>query len=249
MSLPLFKSIIDQLSVITPKRVVLLHGFGESLTHPELIKMIKYAAEKGVNTGLSLNPYMLHKKLAEELVDSGISNLLFSLDGHDDISFEKIRGVSNAYDKSVDRLNYFLNLKVERERKMQVVVSMIDFPSNRDSIKAKASDWDNTPGVDRFRSKQFSTWDGSADDVSALSETSAEEFTECIDPFQYVTVLFDGRVVPCCRDYDGKYLLGDANEKTLQEIWDDAPMQQLREEFISRNITNPLCKTCEKRPR
>jgi len=34
-----------------------------------------------------------------------------------------------------------------------------------------------------------------------------------------MSILWDGRVVACCMDYDGKLILGDVNTQTLTEIW------------------------------
>ena len=51
-------------------------------------------------------------------------------------------------------------------------------------------------------------------------------------------------VVACCFDYDKKFVLGNIHEKSLAEIWNDAPMQKLRQEFIDNNVQNPLCRSC-----
>ena len=51
----------------------------------------------------------------------------------------------------------------------------------------------------------------------------------CQFPWSSMSILCDGRVVPCCNDYDGELVLGDANEQTLKEIWNGEPYKMLRE--------------------
>jgi radical SAM protein with 4Fe4S-binding SPASM domain len=43
----------------------------------------------------------------------------------------------------------------------------------------------------------------------------------------------DGSVVPCTQDYDTEVVLGDAKEKTLEDIWDDEAFEDLRRMHIT----------------
>ena len=55
-----------------------------------------------------------------------------------------------------------------------------------------------------------------------------------------VAVCWDGRVVPCCRDFDARYVLGDPNHSTLLEVWNGVNMVKLRhlDEWIERRREN-----------
>jgi radical SAM protein with 4Fe4S-binding SPASM domain len=60
-----------------------------------------------------------------------------------------------------------------------------------------------------------------------------------------MVVLWDGRVVPCCYDYDGKYVLGDLRQNTLAEIFNEAPMRELRRALREGRAEDvSLCRTC-----
>lgn len=61
----------------------------------------------------------------------------------------------------------------------------------------------------------FKNWGGDRHDK--LEKTGTR--VPCYSLLQAITILWDGRVVPCCMDYDGKLILGDANKQTLTEIW------------------------------
>ena len=58
-------------------------------------------------------------------------------------------------------------------------------------------------------------------------------------------VLYDGTVVPCCKDYDGKIPLGNLNNNTLEDIlYRQQPACGLRAGFDKFQVTHPVCKRC-----
>ncbi len=65
-------------------------------------------------------------------------------------------------------------------------------------------------------------------------------------PWERMTVAWDGTVVPCCFDYDLKYVLGHLRRESLLDIWNGSRLSRLREEFVANKVTNPLCKNCER---
>lgn len=256
MKLELFSEVIDELIQTNKDYIhhqpVWLHHFGESLLHPQFNQFIQYAVKKGVVSCLSVNPLLLTPSVSMSLLQSKPSILYISLDGHDDASFEKIRGVKNAYRQSFDNLQEFLMLKQSLSSDCRVVLSMIDFDLNQRSIEQTRSHWESTPGVDEFLIKSFSTWDGAAEDINSFENDKKEARTvksqqvECNFPWERMTVLWDGEVVPCCNDYDKKLSLGNLKNHSLSEIWNGPEMRALREEFISGRVENPLCHRCEK---
>jgi|SRR6185312_9945540 len=58
---------------------------------------------------------------------------------------------------------------------------------------------------------------------------SKENF--CYYPFFQMLLEPTGKIHPCC--WNQKYFLGDIASKSLEEIWNDKPMQELRQEFLS----------------
>jgi radical SAM protein with 4Fe4S-binding SPASM domain len=254
MSFQTFKKALDEFVELNPEyarnQEVWLHGFGESLVHPEFAKFMRYAVEKGVNAGLSINPLMLTKKVASDLLDAAPRHLYVALDGHDDKSFEKIRGVPNAYHKSKKRLLNFLQEKERRGVKTKITLCMIDFPNNRQSIDELESFWNGQEGINTFSAKPFVNWDGKAEDVNLLIHPDqrpkpSQEKVLCDFPWEKMTVSWDGHVVPCCFDYNKKYSLGDINKQSLQEIWNGEKMHALRREMMSNKVSNPLCAGCD----
>jgi len=252
MTFDIFSKVINELVADNPKwgqdNKVWLHHFGESLLHPEVGKFIKYAISLNIKASLSVNPLMLSDKLAEELLRAETSLLYMSLDGHDDRSFGEIRGLAGAYKQSHDNLLAFLHLKRTMDSATRVVVSMVDFHLNESSIDKLRAYWTSIEGVDDFLIKPFETLDGSIEAINLLQRNKEQKsylnIVSCNRPWETVTVMWDGRVVPCCYDYNGKYVLGDVRTSRLSDIWNGERMQALRREFISQQVSNPLCRNC-----
>jgi radical SAM protein with 4Fe4S-binding SPASM domain len=251
MDMKLFKKIIDEVSGLNAPFIreddFWLHHFGESLLHPDFDKMISYCNEKGVKAGLSVNPMVMEENIAKRLIDARPNLLFLALDGHDDESFYKIRGVPNAYEKSKENILNFLKLKKEAHNKIKTVISMIDFPENRDSINKVRGYWKRMEGVDDVLLKPFTDWNGEVEKINSLVDSTDKKRpcrVKCRSPWIRMSIAWDGDVLPCCYDYDKKYVLGNVNDNSLLEIWNGERMQQLRREFISGNVKNPLCRKC-----
>jgi radical SAM protein with 4Fe4S-binding SPASM domain len=256
MDFAVFRKIIDELASCNPEWStevpVRLHGFGESLVHPRFDEFIAYAEAQGVRTCLSINPILLTPGIAERLLEAAPSLLYVSLDGHDDETFMRIRGLPNAYGRSKANLLRFLELKRSRNTSTRVVLSMIHFFLNDQSLEIAKGYWSEVDGIDQVRVKPFCTWDGNSESVNKLVHlTAAIEPSEAPDrpvtcrwPWTSVTILWDGDVVPCCFDFDKRNVLGNVAMEPIAAIWQGPRMRQLRNEFVTGEVTNNLCRNC-----
>ncbi len=258
MNFNVFKKAIDELIEVNPEYVaqnerLWLHHFGESLLHPEFDKFINYASSKKIYVCLSLNPIMLTEENALKLIYSKPALIYLSLDGHDDASFFKIRGMKNAYTKSKENVLRFLELKKHYKSDIQIMLSMINFQENFESIEKARSFWEKQDSLNGLLIKKFVSWDGSVEQINSLEAIdkhnnkktkTKNQIVTCNFPWRAMTILWDGDVVPCCFDYDKKYALGNIKNNTLLEIWNSNKMVSLRKEFISSDVNNQLCRNC-----
>jgi len=71
--------------------------------------------------------------------------------------------------------------------------------------------------------------------------------TVCDYPWRTMVILHDGRVVPCCLDYDGKLVVGDVNRQTLAEVWNGPDYTALRADFKRLDYRpHPVCLGCDR---
>ncbi|MEM8808855.1 MAG: radical SAM/SPASM domain-containing protein [Cyanobacteria bacterium P01_G01_bin.38] len=71
------------------------------------------------------------------------------------------------------------------------------------------------------------------------------KFGYCNGTTDQTGILYDGTVVPCCKDYDGQIPLGNLNHHSLIEILDQQqPACGLRQGFERFQVTHPICQRC-----
>ena len=88
----------------------------------------------------------------------------------------------------------------------------------------------------------------SSDLVRATELTNREQFllaeskTFCIYPWIHLHAYPTGEAYPCCHA-EMKYPVGNCRTNTLNEIWQDKPMQKLRADMLNETA-NPACGRC-----
>ena len=119
MDMGLFKKIIDEYASFDPLPEadhggsIWLHLFGESLLAPGFDEAIYYASQKGLKPMLSINPCALTAEKMRRLLDAKPHLLYLMVDGCDEESFSRLRGVQGLYNKTVENTLVLLKLKVE----------------------------------------------------------------------------------------------------------------------------------------
>lgn len=248
MERSVYERVVDEAAASTSR--VFLHHFGESLLHPDLGPLAAYASARGIDAYLSANPTLLNASRIRALVDGGVYELVLSLDGVTPETSEAVRGrAARDVDLAERRIHELL---AYRERagsdRPHVVLQIVRQKQNAHEVDAWVEKWKDTPGLDRVKVKSYVTWDGRLHQINRLrpEQRSPGRAVVCDKPWTSVTVLWDGRVVPCCFDYDGTMTLGDVHSATLQEIWEGDRLAQLRENHRDGALADvTLCGRCE----
>lgn len=69
-------------------------------------------------------------------------------------------------------------------------------------------------------------------------------FGYCNGASKQAGILYDGTVVPCCKDYEGKIPLGTLQTQTLKAILAGQSACALRQGFDRFQVTHPVCQAC-----
>lgn len=243
MEIDLFRRVVDQLAGCT--RVLRLHNMGESLFHKQIDEMIRYARSKGVTTAISTNATALNEKAAERILTAQLDQLFISFDGAHKETYEMYRKGAR-FERSLANVLHFLEIKEQRQAvKPHTTLSMIEMAGTEGEIGEFRDFWQKR--VDAVRIKRVKNWDGSVDRINeiALKDFRPLDAPPCSWLWDRMVVLWDGRVVPCCYDYDGKYVLGNLRDRTLKQIFNDQPMRELRKlHAAGRAHESSLCQGC-----
>jgi radical SAM protein with 4Fe4S-binding SPASM domain len=238
ITLELFERVIEQVS--GGQDYLALHHFGESLLHPQIDAAVRIALRHGVRSGLSCNPPTLTPGLSRRLLDAGLANLVLSLDSLDPATYRSIRGRAARLDQADRHLRELVSRRDDGGYDTWITLQMIAMRLN-DAEVDRFLAYCAEIGVDRGVVVRLGRWDFDDDYVQTLGQHDSPGYTApCWLPQTSVVVLWDGRVVPCCHDYDGQVVLGDLSTQTLADVW----ASPAAERFRRRNEEYELCRRC-----
>jgi radical SAM protein with 4Fe4S-binding SPASM domain len=251
IDIKLFEKILKQMKNNT--RIV-LHHFGDPLLHPNLKEILLLCKKYGIKSSFSTNPTSLTKENIQKIFDGGLDYLHISLDGANKETYEKIRGGVADYKKAVGNIKKFIEEKNKKNSKRPITtLAIIRMKETKDEIIDFKKKWEKEKEIDFVEVKEFITWDGTDKKIISLGDKFSHKFKRkhyypCFWPWGKLTILWDGRIVPCCFDYDAKLVFGDLNKQTLEEIWNSKAMQKFREQNINDSFPEGhLCKNCRER--
>lgn len=106
----IYDKIIAGLHSVNPTPSVFFSGFGEPLTHPDIIQMVAQAREAGACVELITNGILLTAQMARGLKQAGLNRLWVSIDGATTDSYADIR-LGAALPQVIENLRYLAKLR------------------------------------------------------------------------------------------------------------------------------------------
>lgn len=64
----------------------------------------------------------------------------------------------------------------------------------------------------------------------------------CTYPLGHLYIYHDGRVGPCCMDFPDRYILGNINQDSIEEVWNGSPILRLRQSL--NTSPSDTCRYC-----
>lgn len=246
MSFEKFKKYVDQL--YPSNDYLYYHFIGDPLVNPDVSRMISYVKSKGHKTGLLTNGGLLTEEKSKEIIEAGLDALGISFEIVER-TFNKTRRGGNFQQVKMNILN-FLNIKKKiRSGKPKVEIHSITFPNCEKEVKQATKFWQGK--VDVVHNRLLHSWAGDIPQIveffqnSGMLSNSKNGMRICRFPWLTMIILVDGRVIPCCVDYDAKYVVGDLNKESLKEIWNGKKMVALRKALLEgRKEEIELCSKC-----
>ncbi len=248
MDFDFFKEIIDKISQFNSEAGVGIYGLGESLIHPRLIDMIKYAKTKGLKVTIHTNATLLTPKFSEEIIESKLDSLIFSVDGYEKEIYERLHE-GGKFEEVVENIKQFLQIKLKKKSKIPYTeIQSIEYGElmNDLGIKVKRERFKNLfkgLSLNNFELIFYHNWGGKVKEF----KKEKRKYTICTFPWYYLFVRYNGDVIPCAMDCYSQYKLGNLKEKSFGEIWNSEKMMNLRNKLHQKKYFELLiCKNCDK---
>ena len=225
---------------------VCLSRNGEPLLDKTLAEKIKILKHYGIkNVTFSTNASLLYEEKARELIESGLDDIRFSVDGATKETFEAVRK-GLKYEEVLENCLRFIQLRNERGHIPRVQIRMVLQKANcheeqvwRDFWKSKVSK------NDIVYSKTMASWGNQLDSYEGQKEIDRYALTPCISPWSTLIVHFNGKVPLCGCDFNHRVLLGDISTDSIQKVWQSQEYDNIRRLHASGNRNNiQLCRGC-----
>ncbi len=109
MSEDVFDRVMEDIALISPKPIISFGGFGEPLSHPNIIEMITRVKKVCSHVELITNGTLLTEELSKKLIRAGLDILWVSIDGASPDSYADIRMGANL-PKILENVAHFSNI-------------------------------------------------------------------------------------------------------------------------------------------
>jgi len=255
MSFDNYKIIIDKLGDHT--NTLLFYFMGEPFLNKNAYDMISYAAQKGIFVSTCTNGHFVD---AKALIESGIGEISFQIGGMTQKTHEIYR-VGGDLRKTLDNLAATVEEKRKHpQSKTKVIVGFIVMKHNEhevdDFLKFARETGVDDAHIDSScvrtleQGKQFLPqndrywlYDRKAFDKGILRPSSVPH-NHCEWLYYSTTIQWNGDVVPCCRDAQGDYIMGNILEHDFGEIWNAEKFREFRREINTNQANLKLCRLC-----
>jgi radical SAM protein with 4Fe4S-binding SPASM domain len=242
MPMALYRRIIDEIADCAPNTEVWPTFYGEAfLLDYRLYYMLRYATQRGLtNLILNTNGTRMTEEVADWVLDSGLRIIMFSLDGFTAPTFESIRRGARR-DEVFANVERLLAMKARRggnTPRVEVQYSMMD--ANEHEVDAFKASWLERGADVKVREKL--TWTGYTDAPNLRKDLRR---IACPWAIRTCAIHWNGNIVACAVDYEGRYVAGNVGAQSIATIWNRShrhlQAMHLRHEFT--DLPEP-CRNC-----
>jgi radical SAM protein with 4Fe4S-binding SPASM domain len=245
MDLETFRRLLDDAVEAGATRIS-LHNFGEPLLDKALPDKVAYAKSRGVEeTFFVTNAALLTRELAEELIRAGLDRIKISFNGASREQYEALH-VGLDFDTVVRNIRDLFHVKKRLGRgRPRIILRHVGTPL---SYLRFLKLWAGALGQCSLLPGRFHNYT-TGRNYNPVSKARAPEFLRSCRYLKrsVVYVLVNGDVVPCCYDFNGMLVMGNALEENLAEIWNGEQFQAFRRAHRDHQFEKyPVCAACDK---
>lgn len=242
---------------------LVLYFQGEPFLNPELLKMIKYAKKNRVYTMVSSNGHQFRdKKIAREVVNSGLGSLVISFDGISQQSYQKYRKNGDLFRvfRGIDKI-----VEAKKELKLKypkIYLQFLVMRHNEHEIEDMKRIGKKI-GADRILFKTAQIYDfKNAEEILPQNlkyrryvkidnryELKGKMLNRCFKLWSDSVITWDGSILPCCFDKNAEFRLGslefgNGKIENFQQIWSGPEYQKFRKQILTDRKQIPICSNC-----
>ena len=205
-------------------------GLGEPLLNKRLPDMIAYTKQQNIANRIVLvtNGIRLTPELNFKLIESGLDDLLVSVEGVSAQKYYDIAGIHIDYEKFLFGIRHFYENKNNCKIYIKLAYSGLD-DSGESGFHDIFNNISDTAYVE-YLTKIYQGVDYSAiienTAINQIGEEVSKRVDVCFLPFINLTINAFGKVSPCIFDYKENIVVGDLNAELLVDIWNSKKLNE-----------------------
>ncbi len=208
MDFELFKKIIDDAKQ-SGIQAITLTGRGEPTLHPQIGEMLDYCSGKFFELKMNTNATKLTEKLIHKILQSDITDLVFSVDSYGKKEYESIR-VNGIFEEILNNISRFKEIKDK------------EYTNSKCATRISGVKIDPSQNVQKFR--EF--WEKYVDHVVMVellqrwdiynNSTEIMSKNPCNYLWGEMNIWYDGICNPCDTDYKSHLTIGSVKKNTIK---------------------------------
>jgi radical SAM protein with 4Fe4S-binding SPASM domain len=246
ISLELFRKITDEITGLGRDFRVTSYNYGEPFLHPKWFDLFEMLRSPRIFHKTSTNGLVFYKpESVDKLAHSHLHECILSIDG-------PTKELNAIYRKNVDLDKIYSGLHTymakyrNKPDRPKIIIQTVLFPFNKDELQNIKNKFALISDGMYYKHPNFGMTeyiDNREINTSTSQQVVERTPSSCSIFSSSFVVNWNGQCNPCCHDYKGKNIIGDANTQTLQEIFTSHPAQRFAN-GIREGRTNEICRNC-----
>lgn len=248
----------DFVNRVAPHTNSLMYYFmGEPFLNKHAYEMIRFTRDKGLYVETCTNGDFVN---AEGVIFSDINKISFQLGGMTDETHRRYR-VDSSLQKAHNNIRELIELRRKHPNSnVQIEVGFIVMRHNEHEVPEFLR-WAEEIGVDIAnvvdpcvrnmleghaylpRDKRYWYYDEEAFGQGVLKPKVVPE-NECVWIWNSMQINWNGDAVPCCRDPNGKHILGNVFEDGVSKVFNGERARDFRRQVLTNQGAVDICRLC-----
>ncbi len=256
-----FKNLIDEVAEYA--YFIDLYNWGEPFLHRRIFDMIDYANTRNISTKVSTNLNYFDTRMAEQVIESGLEELVISLDGADQETYETYR-VGGSLDKVIEGLASLAEQRESQKTSFPILTIRVLLNRHNENQMPAIRQLGKQVGVDNVVVAPIMVNTDSQEDMArwlpvneihsfydykTRQDRTLQKVRACPYLWETCVISWEGAVSPCCWYDDPANDFGNAFAEPLKNIWNNDLYVASRRVFRGEKATrDTVCTSCKGRP-
>ncbi len=231
---------------------------GEPFIHRDFLTLVRAARKRNIYVVTSTNAHFISPEKAEDVVDSGLSEIIVSIDGLTQETYEQYR-VNGKLTKVLEGTKNLVAAKKRLNKKNPIITFQFLVTRHNEHEIPQLYALAEKMGVDNVALKSVQVYDfESGGDLIPKTEKFARyrkladgkyalknKFkNQCWRMWSSCVFTWDGKIVPCCFDKDAEHEMGDIRLENFSTTWKSGIYAEFRKKVFKDRTQIEICKNC-----